>query len=292
MSKGTVRRGALRSSLERVSGSGLREVGRRLPAPLVERAVEWYVRLARARGTNVHRYVHDGREYAFEYADFDSFAYLHGCLVDGVTRHERIPLSLFDLPDLDAAIDVGAHFGLYAVILGVRNPGTPVYAFEPDASNAAICRRNLARNGVDGTVVEAAVDAEDGTVTFYEHEDAHNVHTAVRPAETGPYAVRECESASLSTLFERESIEDAFVKVDAEGGELAILEDLLENARYGRLCGLVELHPERLPAPDDVAAVLDLLADHGVDYAPVNGTDRYYVSTFQDASGVVDRAFR
>ena len=267
----------------------LPSIGRRLPRPLVEAAVSAYVAASSALGRNRFVYEYDGRTFRYEYDDFYSFAYLYDCIVDGAMRHEGISLSVLDLePSFDAIVDVGAHFGVYAVALGVLNPETPVYAFEPNAKNAAVLRANVAANELDATVVERAVSDVDGEIEFFEHPDAHNVHTTARPADADSYTATRLESVTLSRLFAEASIEDAFLKIDAEGEEGKIVDDLLSNASGGRLSGILEVHPERMPTP--ASDLFDALEANGFEYAVIKAraeTPGYYFSNFEPVEEVV-----
>lgn len=262
----------------------LTRIGRRIPSPLVEWLGSAYVAQSTARNRNVFEYDHDGETFEYEYDDFATFGYLYRCITGGRTRHEGIPLEVFDLsPAFDAVVDVGAHFGLYSVILGVLNPETPLFAFEPNDRNAAVLRANLERNDIRATVENAAVTGAGGDVEFFEHATAHNAHTTTREGAAGDFSVTRATSKRLSTLLEAGDIRTPFVKLDAEGEEETILPDLLEEAEFDRLSGILEIHPERMSTdPEDLFALLE---DHGVAYAPIKRTEKtpaYYISTFED----------
>jgi FkbM family methyltransferase len=63
-------------------------------------------------------------------------------------------------------IDAGANIGFSSVYLACRWGATRIVAVEPDPENAELLRRNLAQNGVEAEVIEAAVGAEDGEASF------------------------------------------------------------------------------------------------------------------------------
>ena len=268
----------------------LTSIGRRFPRPLVKAAGSAYVAASSALGRNQFVYEYDGRTFRYEYTDFYSFAYLYNCIVDGRMRHEGLSLDLLDLePSFDAIVDVGAHFGVYTVALGVLNPETPVYAFEPSERNAAVLRANMDVNGIDGSVVERAVSDGDGEMEFFEHPRAHNAHTTARPDNATEFSTTRTESIALSQLFAAEAIDDAFLKIDAEGEEGKIVEDLLSNASDGRLSGILEVHPERMHTPVD--NLFDALDANGFEYAMVKAkakTPGYYFSNFESVEAVLE----
>ena len=276
---------------DRTSPIDLTSVGKRMPLSLVKPAGSAYVAAAKALDRNRFVYEYDGHEFHYEYTDFYSFAYLYNCIRDGSMRHEGISLEVLELaPSFDAIVDVGAHFGVYAVALGVLNPETPVYAVEPNARNAAVLQANLAANGIDGTVIERAVSDGTGAIEFFEHPSAHNAHTTARPADAREFSTTRTESIALSQLFAEESIDDAFLKIDAEGEEGKIVDDLLSNAGNGRLSGILEVHPERMHTP--VGDLFESLDAHGFEYAVIKEkatSPGYYFSNFESVDEVLGR---
>ncbi len=64
------------------------------------------------------------------------------------------------------ALDIGAHIGSVGIALAVDNPDLSVVCVEPVPDNAAIIRRSVAENGLEGRVfVEEAGAAAIGTST-------------------------------------------------------------------------------------------------------------------------------
>jgi FkbM family methyltransferase len=53
----------------------------------------------------------------------------------------------------DVIVDVGAHVGMVAIWLALRNPQVTVIAVEPEPFNLSHLRANIAANGVDNIVV-------------------------------------------------------------------------------------------------------------------------------------------
>lgn len=143
-------------------------------------------------------------------------------------------------------IDAGAYHGVYTLVLArAAAPGSEIVAVDPVASNCALIEVNLALNGLDARIEEAAVSDRDGTVQFGGGSCGHVVaaggdeHPAKRLVSIMPDAT--------------------VVKVDIEGMEFAVspqaLDDLPEVHTW-----LVEIHPGRGREP---TAVVDLFRDHG-----------------------------
>jgi len=195
-----------------------------------------------------HSFHYGGTEYPLCYTR-KSATYHRGAVSDGQTR-EGAPLSYLDV-DVERIIDIGAYYGLYTVLLARLNPETPIVAFEPDDHSRQVCQDVVAVNEIGAAVRPQVVAGEAGTVTFYEAPmPGSQGHTLTPTAAHDPV-----EKDAVTLSDEVADVDSAFVKLDAEGGEWAILRELLPADR--RVQGLVELHPDKLPvAVDDVLALL------------------------------------
>ena len=138
-------------------------------------------------------------------------------------------------------LDLGANIGATAVWLASRYGPARVVAVEAAPANAALARRNLAANDIEGEVIEAAVGPEDGTA-----------HFAVSPSSTlGRVSDDGIEVAMVSpgSLVEHfpagQTID--IVKMDIEGSENAVLGAPLGWLDHVR-CLVVEFHDGRTEA--------------------------------------------
>ena len=125
------------------------------------------------------------------------------------------------------AIDVGANVGFFSLLAArLVGPEGRVVAAEPSGAPLAYLRRNMA--GVPGVeIVEKALAAEAGTVTFHEAEGAAMVssstsaaHIAGRSRHVRRYTV---PATTLDALVAERGLVPDLVKLDVEGGELAVL---------------------------------------------------------------------
>ena len=167
----------------------------------------------------------------------------------------------------DLVLDLGAYCGgstlAFARAVG---PAGHVVAFEPDPANAAALRENVARHaGGTVTVREAGVWHATTQVEFAAEGNMGAAIASVlpRPAATVPVAMLSladavafaCEVSGLSRV--------AFIKMDIEGAEAAVLEQA-DVLRVHRPRLVIELHwmpdPPRRLTGDVVSA---RLAAHG-----------------------------
>lgn len=162
-------------------------------------------------------------------------------------RQDYEPLSrafLLDHLSVGArSLDVGAHIGLYTLLMArVVGPGGRVTAVEPAPENLDYLRANIRGNRFEDRVEVIAAAATDrgGSVSFHltGSSDSHGLHphpnTPTKKIVTLP-AVR------LDDVLERVD----FVKIDTEGAELSTLAGMTRLlARPGPLAALVEWAPE------------------------------------------------
>ena len=169
------------------------------------------------------------------------------------------------------AIDVGANFGYYTILLGALVGETGhVVAVEPAPATAAMLRRSVELNGFQKftTVVEAAA----GTGEFAERllhvpprepKNAQLVSSANVVDSAGGTVHRVAEIRIDALLAERRPVD--FVKIDAEGAEEAVIAGMLATLRRDRPKLVLEFNAARAHDPD---RLLGTLCD-------IYGTPRY-----------------
>lgn len=146
-------------------------------------------------------------------------------------------------------VDVGAHVGYYT-LLAARRVGESgrVVAFEPDPSNCALLRRNVAQNGFADrvSVVQAAVGGETGSVTLFRDTFNLGAHSLERGNVVGADSVR-VPAVTLGRALASEGVDHIDVlKVDVQGAEAGVVAgaDGLLRARPQRM--FIELWPAGL----------------------------------------------
>lgn len=125
--------------------------------------------------------------------------------------------------------DCGANVGLFSLFM---RDAARVVAVEPNPSTGARLARNLETNGVDATVLQAAITAEDGSVKM----DFAGPSVLAEIGETGS----EVRSVSIDTLLDETSTERVdLLKLDVEGHEIAALEGAGKALEAGRIRRIV-----------------------------------------------------
>ena len=147
--------------------------------------------------------------------------YIHG----GRYEDENLSVLLSFLRDDSVFLDIGANLGFFALKLGqrLRRHGR-VLAFEPHPHLAALLRRSLFLNGLDGVVTlhEVGLSDANGPVAF-SYPRGHLGGGGIGRMDDA--AKFETVAASVRRLDDL--VEDGFVadlvKIDVEGHELAVL---------------------------------------------------------------------
>ncbi|MEE8438580.1 MAG: FkbM family methyltransferase [Micropepsaceae bacterium] len=125
--------------------------------------------------------------------------------------------------DLDLVIDIGANFGLYAIVLGLEPNVREVIAFEPVKRNYNQLLANVFANRLDDKVTAHRLALSDKKIsgqTIYMDPKSTNlarfdVETADRPADV----FQKSEKIDVARFDDILALEGrrAFVKIDVEG---------------------------------------------------------------------------
>jgi FkbM family methyltransferase len=135
----------------------------------------------------------------------------------------------------EVVVDLGANIGMTSVFLARRHGARYLVAVEPLPENAGLASTNLSLNGVDATVIEAAVGANDGVGYFAAHPDSNLGQVANEGEKVNLLSIDSVLAASPTGRAD-------LLKMDIEGGETAVLEgDTSWLERVDSL--IVEFHP-------------------------------------------------
>jgi len=130
------------------------------------------------------------------------------------------------LPDNPVIIDVGAHHGEYAVLLGSllkQHGGGTLIAIEPDVSNVKILKDNIARNGLQNIVdvVECAVSDFTGEMSFKNHGSEGHLSAVDNENKQESQKVKVKPLRDIIGKFNLSKVD--ILLIDVEGEELPAL---------------------------------------------------------------------
>lgn len=120
----------------------------------------------------------------------------------------------------DLIVDIGAHKGYFSIYAAIINSAVPIFAYEPESDNFKWLKENLKLNRIKNVMPKnVAVFSREGTLELHLSEDSHN-HSLF-----GEGVAKRVEAISLNKILGKVRVCD-LVKMDCEGAEFAILENL------------------------------------------------------------------
>jgi FkbM family methyltransferase len=187
--------------------------------------------------------------------------------------------------DMPAIVDCGSNIGLSVLFFKKLYPRARITAFEPDPATFYVLTKNIADNGLADVIAHrVALGDRNGMTNFYRDTDdgSSSLTMSTNPerhtGRTIQVPVRRLSEYITSTVD--------LLKIDVEGAEHAVIEDLVatDTIRHVRTMHL-EYHHHIGSEPDRLSTMLRRLEDAGFGYQlksepPQWATER----TFQDVS--------
>jgi FkbM family methyltransferase len=160
------------------------------------------------------------------------------------------------------ALDVGANVGAYSLLLGTWvGPTGAVYAFEPAPIVFDGLVHHVRLNDLGHVVhpIAAAVGDHDAPSDLLMSPTAGEARLAA-PGDRGQPVVK-VSTVTVDAFCAQWAIAPTFIKIDVEGGELAVLRGARETVRRCEPALFVELHPSIWPgigiSRDEIVDELD-----------------------------------
>jgi FkbM family methyltransferase len=162
--------------------------------------------------------------------------------------------------------DCGANIGMATLFFKWLYPDAIVYSFEPDPHAYALLRKNILSNGLSSVqLYNVALTDIEGDVTFYSDETVKGSLRSSLFAERKLSNAITVKGQTLSHFVG--SLEIDFLKIDVEGAETIIFNDLSKTARMTNVQQMVvEYHHHITPADSDLAQFLANLEASGFEY--------------------------
>jgi FkbM family methyltransferase len=189
------------------------------------------------------------------------------------------------MKDSGAVVDVGANAGIYSAIALQRRRW--VTAFEPVPAEAARLRWLI---GTQGVVHQVALSDHAGKailhVPYTSEIGAVTTRSSLEAEVDADLPHRDIE-VEVATLDSFELPETAFIKIDVEGHELAVLNGAVQTIKCYRPNLLVEVEESR--APGCFQAVSDFFAAQDYRGCWLDGEELRSIEHFQLAVHQVNR---
>jgi FkbM family methyltransferase len=137
-------------------------------------------------------------------------------------------------------IDCGSNIGLSILYFKKIYPTASVLAFEPDYHNYEQLKRNIEGNNLLGiTLHKCALSADVGIVDLYHEISSGSLRSSLHNKEG-----KKIESVVSQRLSEYITNDVEVVKIDVEGAEIEIIQDLLRSGKINNIkLMIIEFHP-------------------------------------------------
>jgi FkbM family methyltransferase len=222
------------------------------------------------RGTRRYRVRRSGRTLFVRHPMSDA-----GVVYESIISRDYLPpppvgevLSRLNSPRV---VDLGAHIGAATLLLLERFPAARVLAVEPQPETAALLRRMIAANRLEGQceVLQAAAGVAAGRAVIEgfsvlahlaraDTTETVDLFPLLRKYQIGGAGRNEVEVVDVLPLLAGADL----VKMDIEGAEWPILQDP-RFMSLGISALVVEYHPQGAPEADASAAMRDILSSVG-----------------------------
>ena len=194
-------------------------------------------------------------------------------------EHDYTPPG-FEIGESDVVVDVGGNIGTFALHAAQRAPRGKVLTFEPNSENYELLLRNVALNNATNVVpARAALSGKRGQLRLFTNRGGGGFHSVLQGRAPDQADFETVDALSLRDVFDDHRIERcAFLKLDCEGAEYDILENLPDEyfARIDKI--VMEYHvtglaEENHADADRLVAKLERLGFQIEDYRAFVGFD-------------------
>ena len=177
-------------------------------------------------------------------------------------------------------LDVGAHWGLYALLAHKTGHFERIVAFEPDPTNYAQLQANLFLNGVETAIEAVPLAASDAERTFglYLRTHVNRGATTVVEADADAEAQVTCRAVRVDEQIDVEG-RLLVIQIDVEGHELEAVDGLARLLAKNRCLLQIEIWDE----PDGeherrLAHLTSLFEAHGIKLVHAVWADHFFMS--------------
>jgi FkbM family methyltransferase len=166
-------------------------------------------------------------------------------------------------------IDCGGNIGVTALFFKFRYPKAKVLVFEPAEKNYAVLKKNIEQNYLEGVeAVRAAVCDHAGEMSFWDNVQSPTSSTGISTwaVDKDKFVESRVPAVKLSSYIDRPV---DVLKIDIEGGEGLVLEDLDASGKLKEVNEIVmEYHSDKLNAQNKLSKIIDILERNGFAVVP------------------------
>jgi FkbM family methyltransferase len=182
-------------------------------------------------------------------------------------------------------IDCGANIGIATLYFNYIHPRAKVLSFEPDPGTFSLLKKNIETNNLKNTTaMNNAVSNTTGSMNFFNNEqDGSPVMSAHN--ERGGDKMIQVQSVRLSEIINESYKKVDFLKIDVEGSEGLVLEDLNKNRSLTKIEKIViEYHHNLKQVDNNLSRICEILDTNHFSYNIYNNylKKNMYEDSYQD----------
>jgi FkbM family methyltransferase len=162
-------------------------------------------------------------------------------------------------------VDVGSNIGLATLFFKRLYPASKLIAFEPDPETYAVLEKNVRDNALEGVLAlnEAVYDGSERIFLYGDRETPGSPQQTMRSGRLAG----DTRSVPASRLSDHVTEAVDFLKIDVEGAEDVVMQDLEERGKLRLVRRLaVEHHHHLDPDEDRLSRLLAALERNGFGY--------------------------
>ena len=185
--------------------------------------------------------------------------------------------------------DCGSNIGLALLYFKKLYPQSTILAFEPDGTTFAVLEKNVRVNDLSNVHLHnKAVGGAEGIVEFYYDPGQSGCPRMSMQKERMSSASEKVECTTVSSFIDG-SVD--FIKMDIEGAEYAVVEELASHKKLGSIRELViEYHHHINPENDSLSEMLRVLEENGFGYQLGGTVSNFFVP--QALQDILIRAYK
>jgi FkbM family methyltransferase len=161
-------------------------------------------------------------------------------------------------------LDCGSNIGMSVLFFKALYPVATIIGFEPATATFDLLQRNVCRNELRDVVVhQCALGHDESMVDFFESPEPGSLTASTNVLRSADNR-RTVRQARLSSFIDR-SVD--FLKLDVEGAEWGVIDDLIETGRLSQIAQMsIEYHHHIEPSDDRLSEFLRRLECNGFGY--------------------------
>lgn len=177
----------------------------------------------------------------------DNLIYVYGVFESGLSE-----LMTKLAQKSNCLVDVGCNIGYFSSLFARLNPDAAIYSIDPNPAMVQRTKENLElNNAVKYKTFNCGVSSGQGMLDFYIPSSRHSKGSFIKPQKhLEQHQVNQIEVRPLMEILSNEDIQNAILKIDAEGYDLRILSGISASDAQRFRCIIFEFVSEPSPQAD------------------------------------------